>query len=265
MIWLSLAAHAAEPVAIRAIVPFTLRDREPAGMVSWRPSFGEGALLAVRVEPATRVPGQGPVPSYWLGDQPLRDWGFDAAQGCAVFLVEGPVDLATAPWFLGPPELPERLRAALEARKGRLAVTDLLRMLHALLELEPMSRKSGQPQLLLETLLVRFALLDRTVDLEEVLKGFGPGGGDGSAEAWVKAGVAPAQAGGDGNFLGQFGKEGPTFDVGGAFRAFDFRPVTVTGHKMNIERGNTGSVEFGPWKVGNGESGGGKARRCVVR
>jgi hypothetical protein len=41
--------------------------------------------------------------------------------------------------------------------------------------------------------------------------------------------------------------------------------VTVTGHRMNIERGNTGSVEFGPWKVGNVESGGGKARRCVVR
>lgn len=122
MIWLSLAAHAAEPVAIRAIVPFTLRDGEPAGMVPWRPSFDEGALIAVRVDPATRVPGQGPLPSYWLGDQPLRDWGFDPAKGCAVFLVEGPVDLATAPWFLGPPELPERLTPALVAARVRDAV-----------------------------------------------------------------------------------------------------------------------------------------------
>lgn len=77
-----------------------------------------------------------------------------------------------------PPELSEHMRAALTARKGQLSAGDLLRMLHALLEMEPMYRRSGQPQLLLETLLVRFALLDRTVELEEVLKGFGAGGHD---------------------------------------------------------------------------------------
>ena len=75
-----------------------------------------------------------------------------------------------------PPELSDRVRVALEERKGRVSTGDLVRMLHALLEIEPMYRKSGQPQLLLETLLVRFALLDRTVELEEVLKGFGAGG-----------------------------------------------------------------------------------------
>lgn len=75
-----------------------------------------------------------------------------------------------------PPELPERLRTALAERKGRVTSGDLLRMLHALLEMEPLFRKSGQPQLLLESLLVRFALLDRTVELEEVIKGFGEGG-----------------------------------------------------------------------------------------
>ena len=72
-----------------------------------------------------------------------------------------------------PPELSERLRGELEARRGQLGASDLLRMLHALLEMEPLYRRSGQPQLLLETLLVRFACLDRTVELEEVLKGFG--------------------------------------------------------------------------------------------
>ncbi len=72
-----------------------------------------------------------------------------------------------------PPELAERTRAALVERRGRVSAGDLLRMLHALLEMEPMFRRSGQPQLLLETLLVRFALLDRTIELEEVLKGFG--------------------------------------------------------------------------------------------
>ncbi|WP_373061330.1 DNA polymerase III subunit gamma/tau [Gemmatimonas sp.] len=77
-----------------------------------------------------------------------------------------------------PPELSERMRVALNERKGQLSAGDLLRMLHALLEIEPMYRRSGQPQLLLETLLVRFALLDRTVELEEVIKGFGAGGQD---------------------------------------------------------------------------------------
>jgi DNA polymerase-3 subunit gamma/tau len=58
-----------------------------------------------------------------------------------------------------------------------LAPGDLLRMLALLVELEPAFRKSGQQQLLIETLLVRFALLDRTVALEEVLRGLGGGGG----------------------------------------------------------------------------------------
>jgi DNA polymerase-3 subunit gamma/tau len=74
-----------------------------------------------------------------------------------------------------PPELPQRLRAALAERAGRVTVSDLLRMLHALLEMEPLFRKSGQPQLLVETLLVRFALFDRTIEIEEVLKGFADG------------------------------------------------------------------------------------------
>jgi DNA polymerase-3 subunit gamma/tau len=72
-----------------------------------------------------------------------------------------------------PPDISERLRAALQERKGQFSASDLLRMLHALLEMEPVYRRSGQPQLLLESLLVRFALIDRTVELEEVIKGFG--------------------------------------------------------------------------------------------
>ncbi len=109
--------------------------------------------------------------------QRLADGGVDF-----VLVLAGLGDLLRAQLAIAlggvPPELPERLRAALEQRKGRFAASDLLRMLHALLELEPMYRRSGQPQLLLETLLVRFALLDRTVELEEVLKGFGSSNGE---------------------------------------------------------------------------------------
>ena len=68
----------------------------------------------------------------------------------------------------------ERARARrAPSRREPFPPGDLLRMLSALTELEPRFRKSGQQQLLLEALLVRFALLDRTVSLEAVLRGMG--------------------------------------------------------------------------------------------
>ena len=69
-------------------------------------------------------------------------------------------------------DISERLLGELQKRKANFTASDLLRMLQALLELEPMYRKSGQPQLLLETLLLRLALIDRTIALEDVLRGF---------------------------------------------------------------------------------------------
>ena len=109
--------------------------------------------------------------------QGLADAGVDFA-----LVMAGLGDLLRAQltYALGgtPTDLPERMRLALQQRTSRVSSGDLLRMLHALLELEPIFRRSGQPQLLIETLLVRFALLDRTVDLEEVLRGFGDGGRD---------------------------------------------------------------------------------------
>ncbi len=109
--------------------------------------------------------------------QRLADNGVDFA-----LILSGFGDLLRAQltYALGgvPGEVPERMRVALEQRKSKVATGDLLRMLHALLEMEPMFRRSGQRQLLIETLLVRFALLDRTVELENVLRGFGEGGRD---------------------------------------------------------------------------------------
>jgi DNA polymerase III subunit gamma/tau len=106
--------------------------------------------------------------------QALADGGVDFAQ-----VLSGLADVLRAMLAIElggtPPESSETLVQALQARRGRFAAPDLLRMLHALLEIEPQYRKSGQPQLLLESLLVRFALLDRTVDLEEVLRGFDAG------------------------------------------------------------------------------------------
>src|SRR5688572_4275193 len=86
-------------------------------------------------------------------------------------------------------DLSEQARRELQARKDRLAPADLLRMLSAIGEGEIRFKRSGQQQLLVETLLVRFALLDRTVQLEDVLKAIGDGGA--SSRAGVGAGVTP--------------------------------------------------------------------------
>jgi DNA polymerase III subunit gamma/tau len=74
-----------------------------------------------------------------------------------------------------PPDASDRMREELESRRDRLAAGDLLRMINALAELELRFRRSGQQQLLLEALLVRFALLDRTASLEEMIRGMAGG------------------------------------------------------------------------------------------
>jgi DNA polymerase-3 subunit gamma/tau len=62
---------------------------------------------------------------------------------------------------------------ALRERQNLFTAGDLLRMISAVNALEPTFRKSGQQQLLIEMLLIRMALLDRTVALEDLLKGLG--------------------------------------------------------------------------------------------
>jgi DNA polymerase-3 subunit gamma/tau len=92
------------------------------------------------------------------------------------------------------PDLSDHLREALESRKTAFASSDLLRMLTMLVEIEPHFRRSGQQQLLFETLLVRFALLDRTIALEDVLRGLdSPGqasGGGGTRRDAPQAGAS---------------------------------------------------------------------------
>ncbi len=93
------------------------------------------------------------------------------------------------------PDLSDHLREALDVRKERFASGDLLRMLTMLVEIEPHFRRSGQQQLLFETLLVRFALLDRTIGLEEILRGLdGPGTTGGSGGGGTRREPPPVAA-----------------------------------------------------------------------
>src|SRR5207253_1176507 len=74
-------------------------------------------------------------------------------------------------------DLTDAARQALIERKDRLGAADLMRMLNTMGEMEIRFKRSGQQQLLVETLLVRYALMDRTVSLEDVLQALGNGGG----------------------------------------------------------------------------------------
>jgi DNA polymerase-3 subunit gamma/tau len=91
-----------------------------------------------------------------------------------------------------PTEVSERAREALVAGASRFHAADLVRMLTALTELEPRFRRSGQQQLLLETALVRFALIDKTVDVESLLRSLGGAGSIPEPPARASAAPAPA-------------------------------------------------------------------------
>ena len=80
-------------------------------------------------------------------------------------------------------DLSEQYRGELKKRASHVTAPDLLRMLTMLVEIEPHFRRSGQQQLLIETMLVRFALLDRTVAIEDVLRGLDDGSPTGRTTA----------------------------------------------------------------------------------
>lgn len=107
---------------------------------------------------------------------PLVDMLMDAGADLAEF-VGGLGDVLRALLMaqLGtePEDLTDALRQVIADAKARLAPEDSVRMLRLLTETEAAVRRSGSPRLALETLLLRWALMDRTVDLEKVLQGGG--------------------------------------------------------------------------------------------
>jgi DNA polymerase-3 subunit gamma/tau len=82
----------------------------------------------------------------------------------------------------------------LARRREKFSAGDLVRMISAVNALEPNFRKSSQQQLLIEMLLVRMALIDRTVELEEMLKGLSASGDARSGPAELPRGAVRAQS-----------------------------------------------------------------------
>jgi DNA polymerase-3 subunit gamma/tau len=79
----------------------------------------------------------------------------------------------------------------MEEYRQRLQPGDLLRMLRLMGEDETNIRRSVNPRLAVETLLLRWAMMDRTVDLEEVIKAGQQGGATGQGR---KLGIQPDTA-----------------------------------------------------------------------
>ena len=160
--------------------------RDALSMLDQALAFGEGAVTAARVRDA-----------LGLIDDELYAELLDLVaerrrQDVFPFvgrLVEGGADLvefvggAGEAWrallvrILGgePEGLTEALRQAIERRAGEYSEGDILRVLKLLRDAEGAIRRSPHARLHVETLLLQWTLLDRTVALEDVMAALGSG------------------------------------------------------------------------------------------
>ena len=144
-------------------------------------SFGEGGVTVERVRETLGladdelygdvlqlVVDRNPAAVFPLIDR-LTESGLDLAEfmGGAAEVLRGLLILQVG---AEPEGMTEALRAKLESYRTLLEPGDVLRMLRLLAENEQGIRRSVNPRLVVETLLLRWAMLDRVVDLEEVIK-----------------------------------------------------------------------------------------------
>jgi DNA polymerase-3 subunit gamma/tau len=149
-------------------------------------SFGEGSVTAERVrdvlgladdelyqEVLQFVVERQPAAVFPLIDR-LTEAGVDLAEfmAGAAEVLRGLLILQVG---AEPEGMTEALRATLDKYRGRLEPGDVLRMLRLLAENETGIRRSVNPRLVVETLLLRWAMLDRVVDLQQVIQA-GQGG-----------------------------------------------------------------------------------------
>jgi DNA polymerase-3 subunit gamma/tau len=145
-------------------------------------SFGDGTVTAARVretlglagderfaEMLQVVVGRDPAGVFALVER-LMDSGADLGE-----FMNGAAELLRALLMVQvgaePEGLTEAMRALLGQYRDELQPGDVLRMLRLLTDNETAIRRSTNSRLVVETLLLRWAMLDRVVDLEQVLRG----------------------------------------------------------------------------------------------
>jgi DNA polymerase-3 subunit gamma/tau len=152
-------------------------------------SFGDGPVSAARVRDVLGLQGEelhGEVLALVADRDPARVFPLvDRLMEAGADLVEfmsSVADLLRAvlvAHFGGEAEvLTEHQRKVVADAQARLRPEDLLRMLRLLAESETAIRRGAHPRLTVETLLLRWAMLDRIVDLEAVLRGQGGPAGE---------------------------------------------------------------------------------------
>ena len=94
-----------------------------------------------------------------------------------------------------PEGLTESIRDALDKARGKLAAGDVIRMLSLLADAEGSIRRSASARIVVETLLLRWTVMDRIVDLEAVLNQ-GTGGRGQAGGRRQEAGGRDQEAGG---------------------------------------------------------------------
>src|SRR6266699_1317113 len=153
-------------------------------------SFGDGPITAARVREVL-----GLIPDDLYGETlrlvseraaaavfPLVDRLVEAGADLGEF-VGGASEVLRAVLLVGmggqPEGLTEGLVQLVRGAAPRLPPADVVRLLALLADIEPQLRRSGNPRLVVELLLLRWAMMDRTVELGEVLKALGKGVGSG--------------------------------------------------------------------------------------
>ncbi len=166
-------------------------------------AFGGGAITATRVREVLGLVGDdvfAELLGIVAGRRPEAVFPFVAT------LVEAGIDLVTFADGAGdlwrgalaiklgakPDGISVVLEEAVRRHATDLAAGDLLRMLRALEESEETIRRGQTPRLTIELLLVRWALMDRTVEIAELLKGGGRGDSGTGGRGEHRAPVAPA-------------------------------------------------------------------------
>jgi DNA polymerase III subunit gamma/tau len=156
--------------------------RDALSMLDQCLSFGEGAITAARVrevlglasdelyaEVLALAAERRPAAVFPLVDR-LVNAGLDLAE-----FMGGAGEALRALLMLQlgsePEGLTEVMREALRRYREALAPGDALRMLKLLAESETTIRRGANTRLVVETLLLRWAMLDRIVDLQQVIEG----------------------------------------------------------------------------------------------
>jgi len=177
--------------------------RDALSMLDQCLSFGDGAITAARVREILGLAGdelyaevlaivadRNAAGVFALVER-LMDAGADLGE-----FMNGVAELLRALLMLqvgaAPDGLTEAMREMLEAHRERLEAGDVLRMLRLLADNEGAIRRSANPRLIVETLLLRWALLDRVVDLERVLAGSAPPPPAGAGAAPRRPSAPPA-------------------------------------------------------------------------